>query len=560
MRIARSQRPGPALNRPIFFKEAFHNSPALSAVIRFSDNRIVEVNESFLRGLGFRREDVLGKTPQNLKFWFRPEQVPQFRDLMEKHGHVRNYEMEVRRTDGSVRTVLLSSQLILIDGEPHAVSSGVDITEQKRIEAELQLALGQARELSQLKSDFVSLVSHEFRTPLEVIMSSADNLERYHERLTPEKRAQLLQTINKSVRRMSYMMEDVLLMGRIESGRIEFNPVTFDLESFCRRLCDEMETARNRRCPIQLTVEGDLTRAHGDETVLRHILTNLISNAVKYSEAGKSVDLKVSRRGKDAFFHVVDRGCGIPVADQARLFQAFHRGSNVRQLPGTGLGFVIVQRSVLLHGVIEDEPATLENLVLMLEMEGFKPFSAPNGRAGVAAAKRELPDVILCDVSMPERDGYGVLESLRADSATVSIPFIFLTAKGDKKDLRTGMNLGADDYLTKPASAEDVLAAINTRLQRQQQNARATLQNIELKPNFDSAKPLESLGITPREAEVLLWIAQGKSNADISTILGCAENTVKVHIARIFEKLGIENRNAASLKAIEVLSKYAGPK
>lgn len=205
--------------------------------------------------------------------------------------------------------------------------------------------------------------------------------------------------------------------------------------------------------------------------------------------------------------------------------------------------------------VIEDEPATLENLVLMLEMEGFKPFSAPNGRAGVEVAKRELPDVILCDVSMPELDGYGVLEALRAESATVSIPFIFLTAKGDKKDFRTGMNLGADDYLTKPASAEDVLAAISTRLSRQQQNARATLQNVELKPNFDSAAPLEALGITPREAEVLLWIAQGKSNADISTILGCAENTVKVHIARIFEKLGVENRNAASLKAIEVLSK-----
>src|SRR5512134_2369032 len=105
--------------------------------------------------------------------------------------------------------------------------------------------------------------------------------------------------------------------------------------------------------------------------------------------------------------------------------------------------------------VIEDEPETLENLVLMLEMEGFNALSAPNGRAGLAAARRELPDVILCDVSMPELDGYGVLEALRNDTATVSIPFIFLTAKGDRKDLRTGMNLGADDYLTKPASAEE---------------------------------------------------------------------------------------------------------
>src|ERR1041385_902365 len=205
--------------------------------------------------------------------------------------------------------------------------------------------------------------------------------------------------------------------------------------------------------------------------------------------------------------------------------------------------------------VIEDEAETLENLVLMLEMEGFKPLSAPNGRAGVAVAKRELPDVILCDVSMPALDGYGVLEALRADSATVSIPFIFLTAKGDKKDLRTGMNLGGDVYLPNPASAEEVLSAINARLDRHTEKEQAAMAKVELKPNFDSAKPLESLGLTPREAEVLLWIAQGKSNSDIGTILGCAENTVKVHIARIFEKLGVENRNSATVRALEVLSK-----
>lgn len=203
--------------------------------------------------------------------------------------------------------------------------------------------------------------------------------------------------------------------------------------------------------------------------------------------------------------------------------------------------------------VIEDEAETLKNLVLMLEMEGFQALSAPNGRAGLAVARTELPDVILCDVSMPELDGYGVLEALRGDSATVSTPFIFLTAKGDKKDLRTGMNLGADDYLTKPAGAEEVLEAIRSRLERQNQNARATIDKLDLRPDFSSSAPLEELGLTPREAEVLLWIAQGKSNPDIAGILGCAENTVKVHSARIFEKLGVENRNAASMQAVEAL-------
>src|SRR5262245_45578321 len=132
--------------------------------------------------------------------------------------------------------------------------------------------------------------------------------------------------------------------------------------------------------------------------------------------------------------------------------------------------------------VIEDEAETLNNLVLMLEMEGFLPLSAPNGKIGVSVAKKEVPDVILCDVSMPELDGYGVLAALRDNDQTVSIPFIFLTARGEKKDLRTGMNLGADDYLTKPASAEEVLAAINSRLERHAEKQQAAMANV--KPNF----------------------------------------------------------------------------
>src|SRR5262249_11511935 len=121
-------------------------------------------------------------------------------------------------------------------------------------------------------------------------------------------------------------------------------------------------------------------------------------------------------------------------------------------------------------------------------------------------------------------------------------------------DLRTGMNLGADDYLTKPAPAEEVLAAISSRLERRRENEHAVLAQIEMKPNFDSCAPLEALGLRPREAEVLLWVAQGKSNGDIATMSGCAENTVKVHLARIFDKLGFENRNAAAVRALEVLS------
>jgi DNA-binding NarL/FixJ family response regulator len=199
--------------------------------------------------------------------------------------------------------------------------------------------------------------------------------------------------------------------------------------------------------------------------------------------------------------------------------------------------------------VIEDEPEMRRNLTTILRLEKFQPIAAENGRVGVELAKREKPDMILCDVMMPELDGYGVLAALRGNSETVTIPFIFLTAKGEKPDIRAGMNFGADDYLTKPVAKADLLGAIRSRLDRASQQSRP-----EFKPNFESSKPLETLGLTPRAAETLLWIAQGKTNGEIATILGNTESTVKKHVLEIFGKLGVETRTAASLRALEILS------
>ena len=199
--------------------------------------------------------------------------------------------------------------------------------------------------------------------------------------------------------------------------------------------------------------------------------------------------------------------------------------------------------------VIEDEPEMRRNITALLRYHDYEPIEAANGRAGVGLAQREKPDLILCDVMMPELDGHGVLQALQHDPHLALIPFIFLTAKGEKDDLRSGMNLGADDYLTKPVANADLVRAIEARLRRSQQQSQR-----EFKPDFSSAEPLQKFGLTARATETLLWLSQGKTNPDIAAILGITESTVKKHVQEIFEKLGVETRGAATVRALEVLN------
>ncbi len=205
--------------------------------------------------------------------------------------------------------------------------------------------------------------------------------------------------------------------------------------------------------------------------------------------------------------------------------------------------------------IIEDQAPMRRNVALMLQLEGYETCVAENGRIGVEVARREKPDLVLCDVMMPELDGYGVVQALRGDPAFATTPFIFLTAKSDRNDVRIGMNFGADDYLTKPIVQEELMAAVRSRLDR----AGAVQQVIDkagtFTLDFDNIEPLQTaFGLTPRESEVLAWVAQGKGNADIGILLGMTERTAKQHVSACFQKMGAENRSTATLMAVEVLS------
>jgi signal transduction histidine kinase len=159
-----------------------------------------------------------------------------------------------------------------------------------------------------------------------------------------------LESIARNTRRMAGMMEEVLVLSRLDAGKLDFQPATLDLNFFCRRVVDEVLSATNCRCRIQLALNSIPREAEFDERLLGHIFTNLLSNAVKYSEPGATVHFTVERDGHDAICIVRDHGIGIPDEDKQGLFKAFHRGSNVGTRPGTGLGLLLVKRCADLHG------------------------------------------------------------------------------------------------------------------------------------------------------------------------------------------------------------------
>lgn len=340
------------------FSKAFTAIPSNVSIVRVRDQRFVEVNQALLDYSGFTREEIIGRTTQELQIWADDAQRDEFYRRFQADGRVEPMETTLRAKSGRTDTVIIAAETIEVEGEPHVLALSVVITERKQAEEELIRSLARERELSRLKSSFVSLVSHEFRTPIGIIHSSAEILERYLPRLPEEERQEHLRAIQSHAWRMAALMEEVLMFGRVEAGRMEFRETEFDLHEICQRWVEEMLLATDSRCPIRLTAAELPLVARGDPDLLRHIVTNLLSNAVKYSPPGRTVELELQRDGAVAVICVTDRGLGIPASSRERLFTAFQRGENVRHLPGTGLGLVVIRHCLDLHrGTIELDSA-----------------------------------------------------------------------------------------------------------------------------------------------------------------------------------------------------------
>jgi PAS domain S-box-containing protein len=318
--------------------------------------RILYVNEAFTRITGYQPAEVLGKTPRILQ-GPRTDQgeLQRVRIALARWEPV-TVEVLNYRKDGSE----FWNEFSLV---PVADSSGFythwiavqrDTTARKRAD-EMRLALEREKELSALKTRFFSMASHEFRTPLSTALAAAQVLENSEsDWLDREKRLRNLRRIEDAVKNMVQLLDDILTINRAEAGSLAFNPKSMDLGVYCRNFIEEMQMSAGDRHHLVFRMQGQVRSVPVDEKLMRSMLANLLSNAIKYSPQGGEVDLDLEFQAAQVLLRVRDWGIGIGSEDRQQLFEPFYRGKNVRSIPGTGLGLVVVKKCVDLHrGSIE---------------------------------------------------------------------------------------------------------------------------------------------------------------------------------------------------------------
>ncbi len=219
----------------------------------------------------------------------------------------------------------------------------------RELEAHLREALAQEKELSELKSQIISTISHEYRTPLTTISSSTEMLERYRHRWDDDKQVKHFRRIQASIQHMTALVNDVLFINKAEFEKLEFQPAPLDLVTFFHEIVDELQSTLSDKHRLTFTSLGNCRECNFDAKLLRQILSNLISNAIKYSPKGGTVSLQLTCEDKKVIFSCADEGIGIPPEDERKLFDSFSRASNVGMIGGTGLGLSIVKKCVELH-------------------------------------------------------------------------------------------------------------------------------------------------------------------------------------------------------------------
>ncbi|MBD2667158.1 PAS fold family [Richelia sinica FACHB-800] len=335
-----------------FLRQVIDTNPNLIFVQDW-EGKYILVNQALADIYGTTVEDIIGKKETDLHA--KQDDIEAYltinRQVITSLQKQKIPERVITTHTGETRYFqVVISPLVDTEGKVSQILGVAnDITERKQAEQKISEALKQEKQLSELKSRFISMTSHEFRTPLAVISSSASILQQFSQKLQEEQKQKHLQCILTYVKHTTQLLDDILLINKAETGKLSFYPEPVDVVSFCQQLVEDVQLSATHHQIIFFSQISTPIIANLDKKLLRQILINLLGNGIKYSPEESQVIFNFSIEAENLVFSIEDKGMGILPQDQSQLFESFHRGANVGNIPGTGLGLAIVAKCIALH-------------------------------------------------------------------------------------------------------------------------------------------------------------------------------------------------------------------
>jgi len=327
-----------------FFTKLFYESPIGIVISKLGTGEIIDCNHAYTELMGFTKPELLGKTVVQLGIITTTTERSEIIIEARSSGVNRDLEVQLNRKDRTPIWVSISMQSILIDDENCLLTAIMDMTAHKEAEEKIKKALATERDLNKLKSNFVTLASHEFRTPLTAILSSATLLENYSFGENKSKISKHVTRIKASVNLLTSILDEFLSLSKIEEGKVESKAERLNLKEALENICNNFKAFARPGQTIIYKHSGD-EEIYSDPVLLGNIVNNLVSNAIKYSRDNGEIVVS-SVVNANVHLSVKDEGIGISKEDQVHLFERFFRASNAGDIPGTGLGLHIMKHYV----------------------------------------------------------------------------------------------------------------------------------------------------------------------------------------------------------------------